>query len=413
MITLPKDDAPALTVTAPTGHESQIVSTRGAFSFRIGNLFAGQDREVMRVSTDGNLSVPGTFKATKGIEFADGTVQTTGLSGRKDKGGNIVPNASGSGTQGRLAKWTDNAGTLGDSVAIDTGTELQLTAAPSNQVDTNVLFTSGNDRTAGIIASATPSFVAQNGPYFALRGNQYTTFANQRGIFAISAGNVSSPGPLEGSIKFLTGNDQLRMFINNAGNVGIGNAGPTFRLHIVDTANTGLRVTTNTSGGTVASFGGNGDFQIDAVNVPGGRLTVKEGGNVGIGLPANGTPQAKLDVRGDVKLGSTGQLFAPGGEENLRIIRGFFDDGGNINAGQGFTVSTSPSLLGTYFVTFNTPFSGVPAVTATCEDVGGSSGSACIASIFGVGANSMTIDVFDDAGNSVDSQVLFIAIGPR
>src|SRR5205823_11581520 len=170
---------------------------------------------------------------------------------------------------------------------------------------------------------------------------------------------------------------------------------------------------TNASGGTVASFGGNGDFQIDAVNNFGGRLTVKEGGNVGIGLPVNGTPQAKLDVRGDVKLGSTGQLFAPGGEENLRIIRGFFDDGGNVNAGQGFTVSTSPSLLGTYFVNFTTPFSGVPAVTATCEDVGGGAGSACIVSIFSVSANGVTFDVFDDAGNSVDSQVLFIAIGPR
>jgi len=201
--------------------------------------------------------------------------------------------------------------------------------------------------------------------------------------------------------------------IQDNGNVGLSNTNPTFRLHVIDLANTGLRVQTNTAGGTVASFGGNGDFQIDAVNNVGGRLTVKENGNVGIGLPVNGTPQARLDIRGDVKLGTTGQLFAPGGEENLRIIRGFFDEGGNVNAGKGFTVSTSPSLLGTYVVTFTTPFSGVPTVTASCLDVGGGVGHACIASIFSIKANQVTIDVFDDGGNSVDSQVLFIAIGPR
>src|SRR4029450_2784805 len=55
-----------------------------------------------------------------------------------------------------------------------------------------------------------------------------------------------------------------------AGSVGIGTSGPTFKLHVVDPANTGLRVQTNAGGGTVASFGGNGDFQIDAVNGAGG-----------------------------------------------------------------------------------------------------------------------------------------------
>src|SRR5205085_8604675 len=127
-------------VTTHTGQEGQVVSTRGGFSFRIGNLFAGLDKEVMRVSEAGNLSVPGTLKASKGIEFSDGTVQTSGLSGRKDAQGNIVPAASGTGTQDRLAKWTDNSGTLGDSVAQDTGTGLQLTAAPSSSVDTNLLY---------------------------------------------------------------------------------------------------------------------------------------------------------------------------------------------------------------------------------------------------------------------------------
>src|SRR5205814_4585997 len=151
-------------------------------------------------------------------------------------------NASGAGTQGRLAKWPDNAGTLGDSVALDTGTGLQLTALPSNSVDTNVLFTNGNDRTTGMIASTTASFLANNGPYFALRGNTYSAIAGQRGNFVISAGNVSSPGPLEGVVKFITGNDQVRMLITPDGNVGVGTSSPSVKLHV--------------SGGT-AAFDGN------------------------------------------------------------------------------------------------------------------------------------------------------------
>ena len=163
-----------MTLTAHNGQTGEVVSTRGALTFGIGDFFSGTDKEQMRLTEEGSLGIgtkkpqakldvrgdiraSGFLRAMKGIEFADGTVQTVGLSGRRDKAGNIVPNASGSGTQGRLAKWTDNAGTLGDSVAIDTGTGLQLTAAASNLVDTNVLFTSGNDRTTGMIAMGSTS----------------------------------------------------------------------------------------------------------------------------------------------------------------------------------------------------------------------------------------------------------------
>jgi Chaperone of endosialidase len=86
-------------------------------------------------------------------------------------------------------------------------------------------------------------------------------------------------------------------------NVGIGVAAPTFKLHVIDTGAAGLRVQTNTSGGTVASFGGNGDFQVDAPNVPGGRFIVQQNGNVGIGTA---TPQAKLDVNGIIRVAAFG-----------------------------------------------------------------------------------------------------------
>src|SRR3989440_4709756 len=323
-------DAPAAaTIVAHTGTEGQLARTRGALTFRVGDFFSGTDREQMRLTEAGDLGLgtkkpqakldvagdirsTGFVRATKGIEFADGTVQTTGLSGRKDAQGNIVPNASGTGTQGRLAKWTDNAGTLGDSVAIDTGTGLQLTVPASSSVDTNVLYTISNDRTTGVIASSTPAFLAGNGPYFALRGNSYSAIANQRGLFSISTGNVTNPQGNEGSVLFLTGADQLRMSIKPNGNVGIGTANPGVKLDIQDSVSTfnGVALAlTNANGGNtnpwVLGTGGR-DVAKDAFSIGDSssyKLTILANGNVGINTI---TPQAALDVSGDVKLGSTG-----------------------------------------------------------------------------------------------------------
>lgn len=77
--------------------------------------------------------------------------------------------------------------------------------------------------------------------------------------------------------------------------VGIGTTAPNFKLQVVDPLSTGLRVQTNSTGGTVASFGGNGAFQVDSTGVAGGRFTVLENGNVGIG---DATPSSKLSVSG-------------------------------------------------------------------------------------------------------------------
>ena len=75
---------------------------------------------------------------------------------------------------------------------------------------------------------------------------------------------------------------------NNASNcadikVGIGTTAPSFKLTVSDPANAGLRVETGTTGGTVASFGGNGDFSIDAPGIPGGRFLVDETGDARVG----------------------------------------------------------------------------------------------------------------------------------
>jgi hypothetical protein len=98
-------------------------------------------------------------------------------------------------------------------------------------------------------------------------------------------------------------------------NVGIGTTAPANKLQIVDSSNTGLRVQTNTAGGTVASFGGKGAFQVDAPDTFGGRFYITEDGKVGIGLNFNQSPD-KLAVNGSVS------LLPVGGGGNSLCING-------------------------------------------------------------------------------------------
>ena len=151
---LKEDEGQAITVVANNGNDGQIVRDRGALSFRLGDFFSGNDQEQMRLTEEGNLGigtdkpqakldVAGTIRTTKGIEFADGTVQSSGQSGKLDSQGNIVPNATGTGTQGRIAKWVDTAGTLGDSLLNETGNGLELRALSGS--GTNPTFTNPNN----------------------------------------------------------------------------------------------------------------------------------------------------------------------------------------------------------------------------------------------------------------------------
>jgi len=128
------------------------------------------------------------------------------------------------------------------------------------------------------------------------------------------------------------------------------------------------------------------------------------GGNVGIGT-AN--PTTRLDVRGDIRLGPSGQFFALGGVENLRILRGRIAGNGTIITGSGFTVSKTGT--GAYTVTFSTAFASEPTITATPQVA-----LARIATCTSVFAGSAGFRTFDSAGGAaIDQDFHFIAIGPR
>jgi len=101
---------------------------------------------------------------------------------------------------------------------------------------------------------------------------------------------LNAPAPINVSSVVQTKEGGLNI-ATTSGRFGIGTQSPQARLHL-ETA--GL-----TSSGYAFRMGGNGQFVVDSSGVIGGRLTVLENGNVGIG---NNNPDAKLRVDGQIKI---------------------------------------------------------------------------------------------------------------
>jgi len=143
------------------------------------------------------------------------------------------------------------------------------------------------------------------------------------------------------------------------------------------------------------------------------RFVVKDGGKVGIGTAS---PNEKLDVRGDIKLGSDGSLFALAGVDNMRTVVGKVSSSGNEEQGAGYNVVKGAT--GRYTILFEHAFSSPPIVVANSY---GNSDN--ILSVSSVTNNSCVITVRDirDANNISDVSLTqyenqtfnFIAMGGR
>ena len=137
-------------------------------------------------------------------------------------------------------------------------------------------------------------------------GDNYLSIIGNGGASGLDLATVSVPGnwsssaavkdavirSVNGKLHLQSGGGAAAITIDPGNNVGIGTATPGAKLELYDMGTYGLRVQSQ-AGGTLASFGAGGDFSIDAPFFAGGRLMVKESGNVGIGTAA---PAAKLDV---------------------------------------------------------------------------------------------------------------------
>jgi hypothetical protein len=189
--------------------------------------------------------------------------------------------------------------TSGDSNTASGVEALQFNTTGDSNTATGVdalrLNTTGSFNTASGVSALFSNTTGTNNT----ASGRNALFSNTTGSNNTAVGfgaNVSLPGNLTNATAI--GANALvsasnAMALGNQVSVGIGISAPAFKLHVIDSANTALRVETNALGGTVASFGANGDFRIDRPFIVGGRLIVTENGFVGV---FNNAPVATLDV---------------------------------------------------------------------------------------------------------------------
>lgn len=164
---------------------------------------------------------------------------------------------------------------------------------------------------------------------------------------------------------------------------GIGSSNSQFRLHL------------------------NGSGRFSFLDNPTGNelMTISTFNNsVGIGNPV---PLAKLDVKGNIRLGFNGEYMAPAGVENLRILRGIVSSAGAVLNGTGFSVVKTG--VGAYTINFTSGFSDLPAITANVQ-----AGLSRTITTTSVTPSSAGFRIFASGAESAqDQQFHFIAIGQR
>ncbi len=217
------------------------------------------------------------------------------------------------------------------------------------------------------------------------------------------------------------------VYVDDAGRVGVGTTSPAAPLHVrsagpflvlQDTASAsnqagylGFWNDASAETGWIG-FGTPGSPHFSIVNARSGgsivleALAITSSGNVGIGTTSPGT---KLDVRGDIRLGPTGQFQAPAGEERLRILRGRIASNGGVSVGSGFT--SSRTSTGVYLISFGTSFSSTPVVTVSATVA--ATGGPFIAHTNGVTTHAAGVRITNGSGSNIDDSFEFIAIGPR
>lgn len=216
------------------------------------------------------------------------------------------------------------------------------------------------------------------------------------------------------------------------GRVGIGTAAPAFPLHVKTTAPAiALQddATPSQQSGYISfrtsaaetgwmGYGTAGSPDMTLANArSGGDIVLWAGaerlrvdyptGNVGVGTA---TPASKLEVRGDIRLGASGEYFTPAGGENLRIIRGKVSAAGNVSFGTGFTAVRNST--GVYSITYSTPFptGQWPVITASAESNGSVARFAMVNTPTHIAA---LIRIVNGSGAVADADFYFIAVGTR
>lgn len=184
--------------------------------------------------------------------------------------------ATGTGTANYLARWTDNAGTLGDSAIFDASGRVGIGTTTPNPNAVLHLHKSWNNGTAFLVTNSDPGSGALVTMRAGLNPNNYAVdYASLNVLSAnwtpgsagpflkgktvllegngsnFGIGNINNTEPL---IFYTTANRRERMRVNADGNVGIGTSAPAFKLDVlgnIRAANSSSNdIQVETSGGT-------------------------------------------------------------------------------------------------------------------------------------------------------------------
>lgn len=190
-----------------------------------------------------------------------------------------------------------------------------------------------------------------------------------------------------------------RVRVTAGGNLGVGTTAPVAGVHVKHEA--------TPPGGTLALEGVSHTY---LTFFPGGVAAGRRGY---LGFASDNSPDITIATEHPagriVMKDSGGTHFPAGGQENLRVIRGFVVGDGTVNYGSGFTVNRIEE--GRYLITFDTPFANLPVATANTVSVGFSS---CFIEFSGIGNANIGLQVVRRSdGDLVDGHFYFIAIGPR
>jgi hypothetical protein len=365
------------TVIAHDGADGQMIRGRGALTFRIGNFFTGNDREQMRLTEDGRLGigtndpratldVAGTIRAQRFLVVKPkpaepGKSAQEYLTNNATEPGELL--ITGSGTQNRIAKWLDNAGTLGDSAITETaggfvgigttvpGSKLVVsgnsatlpaasgiarfadadgtqTAVFADAFGTNPIF---NVRRANGTA-ASPSAVQANQLLGVIGASGYgaSAYMGTRarvGFFAsenwtnTANGTYLTLNTTANGAATAGGTERLR--IDSAGNVGIGTTAPQQKVHVVGADsrlrlestqadsyavteyNTNARIWHTGVGGSTVASGVNNKYYIYDGTAGQFRLVIDTSGRVGIGTTTSGSKLSVVGGSDDAVVGSS------------------------------------------------------------------------------------------------------------
>jgi ethanolamine utilization microcompartment shell protein EutS len=214
---------------------------------------------------------------------------------------------TGTGSSGVIVKWT-GTNTVGSSIVTDTGTNVGIgVSSPSQKlvVAGNIGLQAGANAFIGTLDNYALSLRTNNTDrvYITNAGNVGigTTSPSQAlhvvGNIGIQAGANAFIGTLDNYALSLRTNNTDRVYITNSGNVGIGTTSPGQKLTVA--GNIGLQAGANAFIGTLDNYA----LSLRTNNTD--RVFILNDGKVGIGTTS---PVQALDVVGNIR--SSGQFIS-------------------------------------------------------------------------------------------------------